>query len=87
MDNITKAIKILQTIDWVGSEAKARIEAVIGLLLKEPQGCEYCKQIITTVKMDFETDSILGENKWFSSTRRPKYCPMCGRRLEPKEAE
>ena len=46
------------------------------------EGCEYCKQVIATVKMDFETDSILGENKWFSSTRRPKYCPMCGRRLE-----
>ena len=46
------------------------------------KGCEYCKQVIATVKMDFETDSILGENKWFSSTRRPKYCPMCGRRLE-----
>ena len=45
------------------------------------KGCEYCKQVIATVKMDFETDSILGENKWFSSTRRPKYCPMCGKRL------
>lgn len=45
------------------------------------KGCEYCKQVIAAVKMDFETDSILGENKWFSSTRRPKFCPMCGRRL------
>ena len=43
--------------------------------------CPYCKQAITSVKMNFETDSILGESKWFSSTRSPKFCPMCGRRL------
>jgi hypothetical protein len=31
--NIDEAIKILQTIDWVGSEAKGRIQDAIGLLI------------------------------------------------------
>jgi len=51
------------------------------------EGCEYCKQIIVSVKINFEADSVLGENKWLSSTRQPKFCPMCGKPLAhpPKE--
>ena len=68
-----------------GDLHRESVELALSALREQAErdkGCEYCKQVIATVKMDFETDSILGENKWFSSTRRPKYCPMCGRRLE-----
>lgn len=67
------------------SEGNAVVKTAITALrekLEREKECEYCKQVITTVKMDFETDSILGEDKWFSSTRAPKFCPMCGRRLK-----
>ena len=63
----------------------ARNDLAISALQEQAErekGCEYCEQVITTVKMNFETDSILGESKWFSSTRSPKFCPMCGRRLK-----
>ena len=67
-----------------GDLHRESVELALSALREQAEhdkGCEYCKQVIATVKMDFETDSILGENKWFSSTRRPKYCPMCGKRL------
>lgn len=65
----------------ISDEAKA--VAMVALREKQERsaGCKYCKQTITSVKMNFETDSVLGESKWFSSTRAPKFCPMCGRHL------
>ena len=46
---------------------------------KEP--CKYCENEILTVKMEFSYDSYMGKDGWVSSTRHPKVCPMCGRKL------
>lgn len=49
--------------------------------------CEYCQTGIKTISMKFnKPQTEYGKPWWTESVRDPKFCPMCGRKLEPKEA-
>jgi molybdopterin converting factor small subunit len=56
---------------------------------ENPKPCNYCRLGIKAISMKFPTTHEYGGTRWTESVREPKFCPMCGRKLdhEPKEGK
>ena len=88
---------MLMPIEWVeqngeGSELSEAFRMAISALREQEQrstGCEWCESL-DKKNRDFKCGDILargvvehtfwGDGRWYM--REPKFCPMCGRRLE-----
>ena len=81
MDNDSPASKMSKALDMAISALREQEE--------RSKGCEWCESRNKKTK-DFKCGDLLargvvehtfwGDGRWY--TKEPKFCPMCGRRLE-----